>query len=693
MARSAAPERLRALGLTALVALVYALAGKLGLSLAFVNASASAVWPPTGIAIAAVLILGRVALPGIFAGAFIVNATTTGATWSSLAIAVGNTLEAFVAMTLVQRFAGGASAFESPRGALRFMVLAGGVATAVSATVGVAALLAAGLVDAATAPTVWLTWWLGDMAGALVLAPPIVLWARREGLPSGRGLAEFALFGLASLALGSMIFLGGAAQARPLAFLCIPPVVWAAYRLGQREASTLTVAIGALAVVGTVRGIGPFARADPNEALLLLTVFLAIVVLLALPLGAIASERRAALRALERAASELEARVEERTRELRESQRRFAGFMSNLPGLAWVKDARGAYVFSNESFARTLDRSPTDMIGRTDADLFPATLAEEYRANDATVRATQATLSTVERQVVGGQMRYSVVSKFLIPQEEREDGALIGGVAVDITERMRAQQRLAQAERIAHFGSFEWDHAAGAMTASDELRRMLGFDPTAPLTIDRFLDRIHPVDRDRVARTLEAAGPKAPGIALRARALLPDGGVRVLDIVGAADAGDGELAARFVGSCHDVTDQALAEDEARRSLVTRKLVRRVLHDLAQAGASQRDRRELGRGLASETSTMRIEDGLEAFASMGIGELAVRAAKDGRYVFEGADLIERTDGVQHPTCYVALGYLEETVARVTGSSALGAETSCQSQGHARCTFIVRARPNH
>jgi hypothetical protein len=92
------------------LAAVYALAGKLGLALAFVNPSASAVWPPTGIALAAILILGPRAWPGIFLGAFFVNETTTGSLSTSLAIAAGNTLEALVGAYLVNRFAGGRSA-------------------------------------------------------------------------------------------------------------------------------------------------------------------------------------------------------------------------------------------------------------------------------------------------------------------------------------------------------------------------------------------------------------------------------------------------------------------------------------------------------------------------------------------------------------------------------------------------------
>src|SRR5580765_7711457 len=126
------PRRLGGELITAvLIAAAYVLAGKLGLALAFVNASATAVWPPTGIALAAVLILGPRAWPGIFLGAFLVNETTAGSLATSFAIATGNTLEALVGAYLVNRFAGGRSALDRGTGLTTFVVAAGLVSTAI----------------------------------------------------------------------------------------------------------------------------------------------------------------------------------------------------------------------------------------------------------------------------------------------------------------------------------------------------------------------------------------------------------------------------------------------------------------------------------------------------------------------------------------------------------------------------------
>src|SRR5688572_24784599 len=120
--------------------LVYLAAGKVGLSLAFVNASASAVWPPTGIALAACLLAGRWVWPAIFAGAFVVNITTTPALVPSLVIACGNTLEGIVGAWLVQRSARGVNAFDTAPRLLRYAGAAM-IAAALAATIGVGALL------------------------------------------------------------------------------------------------------------------------------------------------------------------------------------------------------------------------------------------------------------------------------------------------------------------------------------------------------------------------------------------------------------------------------------------------------------------------------------------------------------------------------------------------------------------------
>ncbi len=298
------------------VAAAYVAGGQLGLSLAFVNASASAVWPPTGIAIAAVLLFGPRMAPAIFLGAYIVNLTSSGDHVSSAFIALGNMGEALVAGFLVQRFAGGRHAFERASDAYRFVLLAGGIATSVSATVGVATLILWGLAPIGAAQDIWFTWWLGDGAGALIVAPVIILWANRTRIRWTANQAFEALALTASLAVVGLAVFGGPLGSAPLVFLAVPVVVWAAYRFGPREAATATFILSIVAIAGTLRGSGPFAGPDPNANLLILQTFMGVLAVLALPFAALVAERHHDQAALEAAREELEARVEARTREL-----------------------------------------------------------------------------------------------------------------------------------------------------------------------------------------------------------------------------------------------------------------------------------------------------------------------------------------------------------------------------------------
>jgi integral membrane sensor domain MASE1 len=159
----------------AAIAAVYLGTAKLGLGFASVNASATAIWPPTGIALAALLVFGYRVWPAIAVGAFIANITTQGGLYASLGIATGNTLEALVGAWLVNKFAGGRTFYERPRDLFVFAGFATVVSTAVSATIGPMSLVWTGYATWEAYPSIWLTWWLGDASGDLIVAPVLVM--------------------------------------------------------------------------------------------------------------------------------------------------------------------------------------------------------------------------------------------------------------------------------------------------------------------------------------------------------------------------------------------------------------------------------------------------------------------------------------------------------------------------------------
>ena len=292
-------RRAARISLIAGLSAIYFVAGKLGLSLAFVNASATAVWPPTGIALAAFLLLGTRVWPGVFIGAFLVNLTTSGSVLSSAGIAVGNTLEGLLAAYLVERYANGRHAFDRLGDVLRFAVLAALVSPIVSATFGVTSLCLTGFAQWSEFAPIWLTWWLGDAGGALVVAPLLIVWGNDPRLAvddRGRAL-ELAALALA-LAFTLLLVFGGvppfAGKSYPTTFLAFPVLVWVAFRFGPRIAAVALFILSGAAIWSTLHGLGPFASAPPNEGLLLLQAFMGVAAVMTLALAAAEDELRRA---------------------------------------------------------------------------------------------------------------------------------------------------------------------------------------------------------------------------------------------------------------------------------------------------------------------------------------------------------------------------------------------------------------
>jgi signal transduction histidine kinase/CheY-like chemotaxis protein len=309
----------------AILTAIYVAAGKFGLSLAFINASASAVWPPAGIALAALLLWGIGLWPAVFLGAFIVNISTAGSLGTALAISLGNTLEAVLGAWLIEKYAGGQRVFQTAQTIFKFALFTM-VASFISSTIGVTALILSGLADWTQFRAVWLTWSLGDLVGNWVLTPLFLLWAT-EPPPSfqPRRLLEAGVLLATIIVVGISLFFGEIPTG--MEYLSIPPLLWAAFRFGQRGAATLAVIVASVALGGTLHRLGPFAMANTNTSLILLQLFVGTLAMTTLVLAAVVSERKSAEQALRGTRDELaktnedlERRVEERTADLEQAR-------------------------------------------------------------------------------------------------------------------------------------------------------------------------------------------------------------------------------------------------------------------------------------------------------------------------------------------------------------------------------------
>ena len=280
------------------VALTYFVAAKLGLKFAFVNPSATAVWIPSGISLTALLIFGYEIWPAIFLGAFLANLTTAGSALTSIAISIGNTLEGMLGCYLVNRFAASGRFFERAQDIFRFAFLAAMVSTTVSATVGVTTLALGGFASWSMYWAIWCTWWLGDGVGVIVVTPLVLLWRENPSLKWSRnqlielGFLCLGLFFTAYFVFGDRFH--SLVKDYPLEYLCIPFLIWAAFRFGRRKAATATFFLAVIATWGTLHGFGPFSRQSQNTSLLLLQAFMGIMATTSLALAAETTEHKRA---------------------------------------------------------------------------------------------------------------------------------------------------------------------------------------------------------------------------------------------------------------------------------------------------------------------------------------------------------------------------------------------------------------
>jgi signal transduction histidine kinase/CheY-like chemotaxis protein len=288
-------RRFSGLPLIGAFAIIYVIAGKIGLNLASLHASASPVWPPAGIALAAILLLGYRAWPAIFVGAFIVNLTTAGDIATSVAIATGNTLEAMVGAWLVNQFAGGKNVFDRPQGVFKFALVAA-ISAVVSPVFGVTSLALDGFADWTNYGAIWLTWWLGDVTGDLIFTPLVLLWGIRWKIAWKKEEAVEVGVLLLLLTLLSAVVFGGwleiSAKNYPIAFICGPIVIWTAFRFTQRETATGIFILSVIAVWGTLHGFGPFVGESENQSLLTVQSWTAVLAITAMALSAGMAERR-----------------------------------------------------------------------------------------------------------------------------------------------------------------------------------------------------------------------------------------------------------------------------------------------------------------------------------------------------------------------------------------------------------------
>jgi PAS domain S-box-containing protein len=406
-----------------LLATLYFVVAKGGLALASIHPSASPVWPPSGVALAALLLVGPRLWPGIFLGAFLANIFTFGSAFTSMAIAGGNTLEAVITAALLTKWSGGAATFDTPLQVAKFSLLCLVPGTILAATVGVGSLTLAGYANPQNAEHIWLTWWLGDASGQLLLTPVIVLWARadRSAFASGRLRSSGAVLA-ATAFVGFMAFGPLFAETplqTPLAFFAIIPLLWAALRFDRRDTAAAALVLCGFAIWGTLENRGPLVGATINDSFILDLCFVISTVVPSLLLSADVAVRKRIEHDARRLASIVESSED-------------AIIATDLSGLitSWNRGAQRLYGYTRE-----------EVIGQCATLLLPADIVDEEESLLQRIRRGDHVdhFETVRRRKDGTPINVSLS----VSPIKNADRKIVGAskIARDITERKRAEQR------------------------------------------------------------------------------------------------------------------------------------------------------------------------------------------------------------------------------------------------------------
>ena len=375
------------------LAIAYVLTGKIGLAVGFVHPASSALFPPAGIALGAFLVLGYRVWPVILLAATMLYGSVLGAVPAAAILAAANTAEGLFLAYLVNRFAGGRHALQTPRHSLRFAGLALLTAVSCSATIATVTLVLLGHAEVSAFDAVWTSWSLGSFGGAVLAAPVVLLFAQgRSDRWKRAQLIEAGAVFVCVVAVGLIVFCGVPLELRnfPLDMLCFVVLLWPAFRLGRRAASLALLVLLGLAVIGTVfGGYGTLARSMPADSMLMVVGFMSLMAVLVQSLAALAAEYAVAESQLRELVvtdpmtglPNYRRLVEVLAKEISQANRTdgtFAVVFFDMDGLKQINDELGHLIGSRAvcRFAETLKAScrDTDTAARYGGDEFVVVL-------------------------------------------------------------------------------------------------------------------------------------------------------------------------------------------------------------------------------------------------------------------------------------------------------------------------------
>ena len=554
-----------------LLAIAYFALAKLGISLGSMAGNVTPVWPPSGLAVAVLVLFGYRLWPGVFLGALLVNGISPVPFGSALGIASGNTMEAVVGTYLLLRWARFHPVMDRLRDVVALGGLAAGVAPVVAATAGVTSLMLGGVVGPGAMLATWRLWWVGDAVGIIVIAPLLFVWVTGPAIRrhDQRGLESLIAGGLLVATIGVVV--GGKLDAQYLVF---PSVMLAATRFRQRGATAASIALAAIGIWRTAHGIGHFVAGSTTQDLLRLDLFVAVLALTGLVLAAIVSERDRVLVELELSNTELERRVTERTSQLEHDRQALAAAQRMAGYGSWHWDMDGDLMTWSEELANVYGVKSSNLRVSYAEFLFlvhPDDVAPLLETIAAAVESGDSFEFEYRIVLDDGGVRWLRGAGEV---ETNPEGKAIGmhGTAQDITERRRAELKFKGLLESAPDAIVVVDAEGTIRLVNRQTESLFGYDRGELVghSLEKLLpDRIaalHPPLRAGYFADPQAR-PMAAGLELAARRR--DGAEFPVDIsLSPLETEEGTLVSAAI---RDVTERkrvevALRESEQRRDL-------------------------------------------------------------------------------------------------------------------------------
>jgi PAS domain S-box-containing protein len=426
-----------------------------------INPAATPLWPPTGFALALVLLRGYRIWPAIFVGAVFPDLMAGRSLLEFGSVGIGTLLAAFAGTWLVGRWSNGRQAFATPSGIAKFAIISFAPTTMISSTIVLAGFILAGKLSFSDPAATWLTWWLADAAGTLLIAPVVVLWAMMPLRGSSKWnllelIAVSALVGIIGIVaysplIGSDLVGNGLTMLLPYrslsGFLVLLPLMWAVLRGHRCSVATAALIFFGMAVWGFSAGDDPFPRMDPNGALLSLLALSLSVSVPPLALAAAIATRQNTEAHLLSVQDSLNRQIERNALALDSVRRHFQILIEGVVDYAiFALDREGHVTSWNSTAQKIIGYTPDEIIGKH----FGIFYRPDERRAGSPIRALESAIQKGKHEVEGWRIRKNGTPFFItgsVSSSRDAAGNLIGFIKMlrDTTERRDAEEKLVQA--------------------------------------------------------------------------------------------------------------------------------------------------------------------------------------------------------------------------------------------------------